>query len=574
MKYQEIYENWLNDPLIEEADRKELRSIKNNPKEIEDRFYQDLKFGTAGLRGIIGVGTNRINKYNIMKVTQGLADFINSHGKEAAEKGVAIAYDSRHFSPEFSETAASVLAGNGIKVYLFESLRPTPELSFAIRHYGAISGIVVTASHNPKEYNGYKVYWEDGAQITDEVSIPLTEQIQKITSLKKIKKMPLSGAIFKGLVQMLGKETDDIYLDMVKSVSLRTDIDSNICIVYTPLNGTGKTPIRRIMKELNYYNFHIVSEQADPDGDFTTVGYPNPEDPKAFAYAIELGKKIKADILIATDPDCDRLAAMVKDKSGKYHTLNGNQTGALLINYILSTLEFQRRLPGNGAIVKSIVTGDMGTAIADKFKIKTFEVLTGFKYICGKIREFEEKKKYTYLFGYEESIGYNAADFVRDKDGVMAAMLIAEMAAYYKRKGMTLLEVLEDLYQEYGYYREKLISMEKSGIKGQQIIANMMTGYRKKYPGQLGKAKLVRFEDYEQGTILDIKKKKTSKTGIPKSNVLRFFFDEGSWYALRPSGTEPKIKLYMYSKADTAEGADKIIEKMENLILKKLNSFA
>ena len=272
MKYQEIYENWLNDPLIEEADRKELRSIKNNPKEIEDRFYQDLKFGTAGLRGIIGVGTNRINKYNIMKVTQGLADFINSHGKEAAEKGVAIAYDSRHFSPEFSETAASVLAGNGIKVYLFESLRPTPELSFAIRHYGAISGIVVTASHNPKEYNGYKVYWEDGAQITDEVSIPLTEQIQKITSLKKIKKMPLSGAIFKGLVQMLGKETDDIYLDKVKSVSLRTDIDSNICIVYTPLNGTGKTPIRRIMKELNYYNFHIVSEQADPDGDFTTVG--------------------------------------------------------------------------------------------------------------------------------------------------------------------------------------------------------------------------------------------------------------------------------------------------------------
>ncbi|MCK5375097.1 MAG: phospho-sugar mutase, partial [Alphaproteobacteria bacterium] len=485
MKYQEIYENWLNDPLIEEADRKELRSIKNNPKEIEDRFYQDLKFGTAGLRGIIGVGTNRINKYNIMKVTQGLADFINSHGKKAAEKGVAIAYDSRHFSPEFSETAASVLAGNGIKVYLFESLRPTPELSFAIRHYGAISGIVVTASHNPKEYNGYKVYWEDGAQITDEVSIPLTEQIQKITSLKKIKKMPLSGAIFKGLVQMLGKETDDIYLDMVKSVSLRTDIDSNICIVYTPLNGTGKTPIRRIMKELNYYNFHIVSEQADPDGDFTTVGYPNPEDPKAFAYAIELGKKIKADILIATDPDCDRLAAMVKDKSGKYHTLNGNQTGALLINYILSTLEFQRRLPGNGAIVKSIVTGDMGKAIADKFKIKTFEVLTGFKYICGKIREFEEKKKYTYLFGYEESIGYNAADFVRDKDGVMAAMLIAEMAAYYKRKGMTLLEVLEDLYQEYGYYREKLISMEKSGIKGQQIIANMMTGYRKKYPGQL-----------------------------------------------------------------------------------------
>lgn len=568
MEYMKRYEKWLNDPFIDEEDRAELAAIKNDDKEIEDRFYQDLKFGTAGLRGILGMGTNRINKYVIMKVTQGLANYINSFGSEAAQRGVVIAYDSRHFSREFSETAARVLNGNGVKAYLFKSLRPTPELSFAVRHYNAISGIVVTASHNPKEYNGYKVYWEDGAQIVDEIAKPLTEEIKKIDSFRLVKMAGMEN------VQMLGKETDTIYLQKVKDLVINEKVDKNIGVVYTPLNGTGYKPVTKVLRDLKYTNIHVVSEQADPDGNFTTVGYPNPEDVKAFEYSIALGKKIDAEILLATDPDCDRLGVMVRKAKGEYETLNGNQTGALLVYYILSGLDQQKRLAKNGAIVKSIVTGDLGKAIASSFKIKTFEVLTGFKHICGKIRDFEENGDYHYLFGYEESIGYNAAEFVRDKDGVMAAMLVVEMAAYFKLNGKNLLEVLEELYINYGYYREKLISMVKTGVEGQQTITKMMAGYRTDYLKILGKAKLVRIEDYQSSKAIDLKKNTEETLEIPKSNVLRYFFNDGTWYAVRPSGTEPKIKLYMYSKAKSAQKADHKIADMEEKILAKLNSFA
>ncbi len=575
MDYRSRYEAWLNDPLIEEKDREELKSIASDEKELEDRFYQDLEFGTAGLRGKLGIGTNRMNQYVIKKVTQGLADFINSFGEEAAARGVAIAYDCRHFSVEFSETAAAVLAANGIRVYLFDSLRPTPELSFAVRHFKTVSGIVVTASHNPKEYNGYKVYWEDGAQIVDEIADPLTETIKSVTSLSMVKIADFQEMVSSGMITIIGEEIDKIYLEKVKSLTLfDEDIDKSVNVVYTPLNGTGNLPVRRVLRERGFSNIHVVPEQEMPDGDFPTVGYPNPEDTRAFAYAEKLGKKINADLLLATDPDCDRLAIMARDKDGEYRSFNGNQTGALLINYILSAKKTLNLLPSNGAIVKSIVTGDMGKAIAEEFGVTAFETLTGFKNICGKIRDFEEKGDYTYLFGYEESIGYNMGEFVRDKDAVQAAMILVEMAAYYRKRGKTLIEVLNGLFERYGYFREKLISLVREGIEGKKLIASMMSGYRGDFPGQIGEAKLTHYKDYQSSVSYNLASGEQSAiTDIPKSNVLRFYFDDGSWYALRPSGTEPKIKLYMYTRAATAEGAEEKLKLMEDIVFTKLESF-
>ena len=575
MDYMQKYSDWLNDPLLDPSDIQELESIADNREEIEDRFYQDLEFGTAGLRGKIGVGTNRMNKYIIMKVTQGLANFINTFGEEEASRGVAIAYDCRHFSVEFSETAASVLAGNGIKVYLFEGLRPTPELSFAVRHFNAQSGIVVTASHNPKDYNGYKVYWDDGAQILDDVAKPLMAGIADISSLSQVKSVEFEEGKKSGLIRIIGEEIDKIYIDKVKTLTLRdSNINKNISVVYTPLNGTGNIPVRRVLSERGFTNIHVVPEQENPDGDFTTVGYPNPEDTKAFAYAEKLGKKLDAKLLMATDPDCDRLAIMVRDNNDHYVALNGNQTGALLIHYLLSGLKEQNRLPENGAIIKSIVTGDFGRDIARDFGVETVEVLTGFKNICGKINEFNETGSFTYLFGYEESIGYNAAEFVRDKDAVMAAMLLVEMAAYWDQRGKSLLDLMDDLFQKHGYYKEKLISLVREGISGKKLIDKMMSGYRNSYPQSLGKSALVSYTDYQNSITHDFKNnRETVVNDIPKSNVLRFFFDDGSWYALRPSGTEPKIKLYMYSKAETEEEATLKLEDMEKVVFAKLESF-
>jgi phosphoglucomutase len=570
MNYLETYKKWVSNEYFDEATREELKKIESDSKEIEDRFYRDLEFGTAGLRGKIGAGTNRMNVYIISKATQGLADYINEKGSDYARRGVAIAYDVRHFSTEFAMRAAQVLAGNGIKAYIFQDIRPTPELSFAVRRLNAAAGIVVTASHNPKEYNGYKVYWEDGAQILSHIADGILQKINAIDDFGAIKIAEEEGAKKEGLIEVIGKEIDDEYINKVKALSLNDDIDKNINIIYTPLNGTGSKPVRRVLKERGFTNITIVPEQENPDPDFNTVGYPNPEDTKAFKYSVELGKKIGAELLIATDPDCDRLAIMVRDNKGEYVSFNGNQTGAILVQYILEGMKNKGTLPSNGAIVKSIVTGELARSIAKKYGVVTEEALTGFKNICGKIHDFQRENSYEFIFGYEESIGYVTGTFVRDKDGVSSSMLLCEAAAYYKKRGLTLIDVLNNLYKEFGYYREEQISLILEGIEGQKRIERMMKYYREAYPKKIQETNLVRFIDYKIGIEYDIKTGEEKKSKIPKSDVLRFFFDDESWYALRPSGTEPKIKLYIYTKGKTEEDGENRIKIMKDTILEIL----
>ncbi|MBU3186360.1 phospho-sugar mutase [Clostridium estertheticum] len=572
MTYIKRYEEWVNNKYFDEETREELKSIKNDNKEIEDRFYMDLEFGTAGLRGKLGAGLNRMNIYIISRATQGLADYIKEYGKEYMDRGVAIAYDCRHYSVKFAATAAQVLAANGIKAYLFEELRPTPELSYAVRTLHTAAGIVVTASHNPKEYNGYKVYWEDGAQILSSTAKGITEKIKSITDFSTIKVMDIEEAKKKGLIVILGKAMDDEYMEKVKGLAIRDNIDKDIKIVYTPLNGTGNVPVRRVLKERGFTNIIVVPEQEKPDPDFTTVGYPNPEDVKAFKYARELGKKEGAELLIATDPDCDRLAIMVRDTLGEYVAFNGNQTGAILIKYVIEGMKENGTLPENAAIVKSLVTGDLGRAIATKYGVETFEVLTGFKNICGKVNDFKKDNSFEFIFGYEESIGYVAGTFVRDKDAVIASMLLCEAAAYYKSKGKTLLDILNEIYVEFGYYRENLISLVLEGIEGQERISRMMVEYRKDYLLTIGSSKLTKFIDYEVEKSYDILNNSEEPSGIEKSNVLKFYFDDDSWYAVRPSGTEPKIKIYMYSKGKTLKAAEEKLVEMEEVIIAKLQS--
>lgn len=561
MGYMKKYEEWLNNPFFDDETKRELLAIKDNEKEIEDRFYTSLTFGTAGLRGIIGAGTNRMNRYTVSLATQGLADTIKSYGKEAMDKGVVIGYDVRHYSKEFASIAAQVLTANGIKVYLFDYLRPTPELSFAIRELKTISGIMITASHNPKDYNGYKVYWKEGSQILDDIAEKILDNINKIEDYSKIKVMDIDEAIESGLLTMIGSEIDDIYLGKVKKLALNDDIDVDIKIVYSPLNGTGNIPVRRVLKERGFTNVIVVPEQENPDADFTTVGYPNPEDIKAFKYSEELGKKEDADILIATDPDCDRVACMVKDKDGEHVALNGNQTGALLVNYVLQSRHEQNSLPNNACIVKSIVTGDLSKAIANKYNVATIETLTGFKHICGKANEFELTGENTFIFGYEESIGYVYSTIVRDKDAVISSMLLAEMAAYYKKRGKTLLDVLHELYEEHGYYSEKLISIVLEGLEGKSRIERIMDSFRDKSIEAIGEIKLKRTIDYLN-----------DKIDTPPSNVLKYYLDDGSWYAIRPSGTEPKIKIYIYSKADCEVKSKEKILDIENAVIDRINS--
>lgn len=572
MDYRETYNKWLTNTYFDDATRSELASIGNDEKELEDRFYRDLEFGTAGLRGKLGAGTNRMNIYIISRATQGLADYIISQGKDYMDRGVAIAYDCRHFSKDFAKQAALVLAANNIKAYLYESLRPTPLLSFTVRHFNTASGIVVTASHNPKEYNGYKVYWEDGAQIGQELADAITENILKIENFQDVKLIDEETALKSGLLVMLGKEIDDIYVSKVKELALRENIDKDIKVVYTPLNGTGNVLVRRVLKERGFTNISVVPEQENPDPNFTTAPFPNPEDPRAFEYAENLGKKIGADLLIATDPDCDRLAIMVRDKSGEYISFNGNQTGAVLINYIVRTRKELGKLPANGFIVKSIVTGNLGKAIAEKNDVQTFESLTGFKNICGKANELEKDGQHKFVFGYEESIGYVTGDFVKDKDGVISSMMLCEAAAYYKSQNKSLIDVLEEIYKEFGYYSEKQISLVLEGIEGSRRISRMMETYRKEYPTEISGLKLAQYADYKFGKEVNLITGQEEKSDIPASNVLKFTLDDSSWYAVRPSGTEPKIKLYIYSKAGTPEASLEKIEAIRKVVLGKLES--
>ncbi|QQK07107.1 phospho-sugar mutase [Miniphocaeibacter halophilus] len=562
MDYKKVYEEWLNNDFFDSETRKELESIKGNEEEIQDRFYQSLEFGTAGLRGKIGAGTNRMNQYTVAEATQGLATTILARGKEAAEKGVAIAYDVRHFSKEFAEITASVLAANGIKVYLSDDIRPTPVLSYAIRHFKTISGVMVTASHNPREYNGYKAYWKEGSQILDDIADEILDNIGKIKNYSEIKNMDLQEAIDKGLVVYFGEELDNLYIKDMLSLTINDEeVDKDIKIVYSPLNGTGNKLVRRILKEREFNNIYIVKEQESPDPDFTTVGYPNPEDPKAFKYSIELGKEVGADILIATDPDADRTAVEVRDKNGEYVFLNGNKIGALLINYILSERHRKNNLPENSVVVKSIVTGDLGTRIAEKYNVEMIETLTGFKNVSGKANEYDITGEKTFLFGFEESIGYNYGTFVRDKDAVNSAMMIAEMAGFYKKQGKTLLDILEELFNTYGVYNERLISITLEGLDGQARIKRIMDEFRREAIKEIGNIKLDKTIDY----LVD-------DTGMPKSNVLKYYFDDNSWYALRPSGTEPKIKVYIYSVGKTKEDSEEKLDIIEKATRGRIDS--
>ena len=561
MDYMEKYKMWVEDPYFDEQTKLELKNLTDE-KEIEDRFFKDLEFGTAGLRGKIGAGTNRMNVYTVSLATQGLASTILKRGEEAKKRGVAIAYDVRMYSDKFAEIAARVLAANGIKVYLFDGIRPTPMLSYTIRKLSTISGIVITASHNPKDYNGYKVYWEEGSQILDEIADEILSEISKIGHYKNVKMMNFDEAKDKGLIEILGKEIDDQYTREILNMAINDEnVDKDIKIVYTPLNGTGNKPVRRVLKERGFNNILVVPEQENPDPTFATVGYPNPEDTKAFKYARELGLREKADLLLATDPDSDRVAVAVMNDNGDYTYLNGNQTGALLVNYIVTQRYAKNDLSSNAAIVKSIVTGDLGKAVAKKYGVTTFETLTGFKNICAKANEWDVTGEYKFLFGYEESIGYVYQDLVRDKDAIVSSMIIAEMAGYYKNKGMSLLDVLENMYSEYGYYAEKQISIVLEGIEGQYRIKRMMDDIRHQPIMSIGEMMLKDTIDYLR-----------DETDAGKSNVLRFFLDDGSWYAIRPSGTEPKIKIYIYTVADTKENANEKIELIEKVVLHRIES--
>ena len=562
MGYMERYSEWLAKLPEGNPMREELLSLEGNDKEIKERFYRDIEFGTAGLRGICGAGTNRMNVLTVGSATQGIANFILASGENPAD-GIAIAYDCRYHSKEFAELAAEILAGNGIRVYLFPSLRPTPELSFTIRSFAALGGINLTASHNPKEYNGYKVYWKDGAQISGAISDGMQKEILSLDYFDTFKKLPLPAAVDEGKVKMLGEEMDLAYLDYVESMRQRDDdeLDLTIPIVYTPLNGAGSIPMQRMAKDLGFTNFHVVPEQKDPDPEFTTVGYPNPEDPKAFRLAEELGRKVGAEVLIATDPDSDRMAIEVSDGEGGYIPLNGNQTGALLIAYMAQSMKEKGRLPKKAAMIKSIVTGDFGRAICEHFGIRVFEALTGFKNICGVIPKAEEMG-YTYFFGYEESIGSAPGEEVRDKDGICAAMLIMEMAAWCRKNGQSLEHYLETLYRKFGYFVEDQVSFILKGISGSERIGRIMDVFRNDKPQSFGRFKVDRCIDYIKGY-----------EGIPASNVLIYHMTDGSWFAMRPSGTEPKIKFYYYAKSmnnkeEAAQAVNDIKEAVEEMVEK------
>ena len=565
------YEYWCTSPIFDDATKAELKSLEGNEDEIFDRFYRELEFGTGGLRGVIGAGTNRMNFYTVGKATQGLANFINKQG--AAAKGVAIAFDSRRMSPEFADTAACVLAANGIKAYIFDSLRPTPELSFALRTLGCTAGIVVTASHNPPEYNGYKVYWEDGAQITAPKDAQIIGEVNAIKDYEEIKKMTTEAAKEAGLYEVIGKEIDDKYMEALKKLVLHPEaikqMASSLKIVYTPLHGTGNVPVRRVLKELGFEQVTVVPEQELPDGNFPTVSYPNPEDKKAFALALDLAKKVDADLVLATDPDADRLGVYAKDtKTGEYKVFTGNMSGMLICEYEMSQKKALGILPANGALVTTIVSSNMAQAVAKEYGMKFIECLTGFKYIGEQIKFFEQTGRNEYVFGFEESYGCLVGTHARDKDAVVAVMALCEAAAYYKTQGITLWDQMLNIYNKYGYYKEDLFTMTFKGADGAKKMQDMMDAYRKNTPKQVGAYKVLRLRDYKNDVITDLATGETAPTGLPKSNVLYFELENDAWFCVRPSGTEPKIKFYAGIKGtsleDSAKKLDDLMEAIKN----------
>ena len=546
MDYKKIYEAWLANPYFDEETKAELKAIANDDGEIKERFYKDLEFGTAGLRGVIGAGTNRMNIYTVRKATQGLANYINKAGKAA--QGVAIAFDSRHMSPEFADEAALCLAANGIKAYVFESLRPTPELSYAVRELKCVAGINITASHNPPEYNGYKVYWEDGAQITPPHDTGIMDEVKAVTDYATVKTMDKSDAVAKGLYEQIGAAIDDKYIEELKKQVIHWDsikeVGKDLKIVYTPLHGTGNIPARRVLKEIGFENVYVVPEQELPDGDFPTVSYPNPEAAEAFELALALAKQHDADLVLATDPDADRLGVYVKDKDGEYHCLTGNMSGSLLAEYELSQIKATKGLPADGALIKSIVTTNLVNEMAKSYGVKLVEVLTGFKFIGQKMLEFETKHNGTYLFGFEESYGCLIGTHARDKDAIVATMALCEAAAYYRSQGKTLWDAMIDIYEKYGYHVDAIHTLTLKGIEGLEKIKSIMDQLKSHTPKEIAGLEVLWARNYDNDTATNMKNKAVVPTGLPKSNVVYYELEGGAWLCVRPSGTEPKIKFY------------------------------
>lgn len=564
MDYLNVYKEWCTSEIFDEETKKELKAITDED-EIKDRFYKNLEFGTAGLRGVIGAGTNRMNKYTVTQATQGLANYIKKVGGES--RGVAIAYDSRNMSVEFSTWAALCLNANGIKTYRFESLRPTPELSYAVRHLNCIAGIVITASHNPSEYNGYKVYWEDGAQIVPPVDKNIMDEVKAVTDFSSIKNMSIEEAKGQGLYNEIGEDIDKEYIKELKELVLNPDViakvQKDIKIVYTPLNGTGNVPVQRILKEIGFENVYVVPEQEMPDGNFTTVKYPNPEDKKAFEYALRLAEKVDADIVLATDPDADRLGIYAKDtKTGEYMEFTGNMSGLLIAEYELSQKKEKGMLPNNGALIKTIVSSNMADAITKEYNVKLIEVLTGFKYIGEQMKLFEQTHEYEYLFGYEESYGCLVGTHARDKDAIVAVMALCEAAAYYKNKNLTLWDQMINIYEKYGYYREGQTSITMKGVDGAEKIKALMDNMRSNPPKKIGEYNVIEYRDYKEKVLENYVDGTHAKTDLPTSNVLYFQLENDAWCCVRPSGTEPKIKFYIGVKGTNLEDS---AEKLNNL---------
>lgn len=564
MNYLDKYKKWTTEQYFDEITRNELIDLSENDDEIKDRFYKDLEFGTGGLRGVLGAGSNRMNIYTVRKATQGLANYILKQG--GADRGVAIAYDSRRMSSEFADEAALCLNANGIKAYVFESLRPTPLLSYAVRELGCISGIVVTASHNPPEYNGYKVYWEDGAQVTAPKDVDIIAEVNKISDYQEVKTMSLTEAKEKGLYHVIGKEMDDKYIEALKKLVVNPieECGKELKIVYTPLHGTGNLLVRRILSELGFKNVYVVPEQELPDSNFSTVGYPNPEDEKVFTLAKKLAYEVDADLILATDPDADRLGVQVKNEAGDYVLLTGNMSGALIAEYVFSQKAKKGILPDNAALVKTIVTGNMADQIAKHYNASLIEVLTGFKYIGEQMKMFEETGSKEYIFGFEESYGCLIGTHARDKDAVVACMVLCEAAAYYKSQGITLYEQMENMFEQYGYYKEDLVSITLKGIEGMEKIKTIMEGYRNNPPKTAGEYKVLKVRDYKLDTITDFETNAVMPTNLPISDVLYFELDKDAWCAIRPSGTEPKLKLYFGVKGVTLEDANKKLEALKS----------
>ena len=571
MNYLEEYKKWCESPEFDEETKKELLAIKDDEKEIEDRFYKELEFGTAGLRGVIGAGTNRMNKYTVGKATQGLANYILEQGTQ--DKGVAISYDSRKMSKEFSTQTALILNANGIKTYLFENLRPVPELSFAVRNLGCTAGVMITASHNPPKYNGYKVYWDDGSQIVSPRDKDIIAKVRAVENYAEIKETTREEAEKQGLFNIVDTSMDDKYLSVLKSKILNPEIvkeqGKDIKVVYTPLHGTGNTVAERLLNEIGLKNVYVVPEQKDPDGNFPTVSYPNPEDKKAFKLALELGEKVDADVVLATDPDADRLGIFAKDaKTGKYMEYTGNMSALLIAEYRIEQMKEKGILPANGIFITTVVSSELAKAIAKNYNLECIEVLTGFKNIGAVMKKAEDNKDKTYVFGFEESYGCLIGDYARDKDGIAAVMALCEAACYYRAHGKTLWDAMEDIYKKYGYYKETQVSIVMEGSEGAEKIKEMMTNMRNTPVEKIGNSKVLVFKDIEKDIVKDMQTGEISKTGLPKSNVLYYALENDSWCCVRPSGTEPKIKLYMGVKGASKEESNKKLEDLKNAMVK------